>query len=1069
MKSNLFIKSMMRQPLQTLILVVIIGFVTFAFVLRTAEFIFVRSEITELSKLYRAVGFLRHESPWGDVSEGLALLETLPNVTDIENRVTLEAVLQEMRNFDVIGMQRGLPNEAQDRITELIFTARLDRMDIQNHWIRLFVFVQELYAGYPEHTNRNRPTLIVNTNTLNAAERDVVLNMQTGGIYTFRTAYYVQLDALGLPVLPRFGTQSGYLDLRHLNDDYFIFQTHQSSEEAYQSLLDNLQKNIQFLNHHQRAVTLIPTRDMASLPYLQTNASMRMGYDSNLRYAMLLTAGRFLNLQDDLQENPVVVINSTFAWLNRLVVGDFITITISETQTIERFSSRWNEFIVRSEPEDEPQHVMTLEIVGITQDLNRMLGRGSYGVTFMYVPASLIPHGIQLSAAYDLNIPGGWHDHHRPGIWSHFQLVDARYEQEFIQAYAPMFEALGQRLILFESGAAQFWQAVDPLLLIVSFNFVIFLLTFVFIIVFVLFILMKQRQKEIAILRALGITKKTINIYFLQLVCVYFIPLIFIGSFLGWLVSMQTIYNILEPIGMIIPAYEPTTEFSLQWFFICIAAIWVFMLITALINLHFVHKSSILNQLQGVKIKKIKKSKHIIDHTFIATGQTIHIRSILEQTLHTKYLYKIKNHATFIVRHIIRTPMKSCMYLLITIFIMFTLGWLQESIIRAEQSIHDLYDTHLIFGEVRQRDFFANTNDRLLFDAISRHTVDEVGGSGLIQDVYIEGAHFRSFIVPMDASGGFPDDWNLITGYDVRRPILSAENMATLDALMFFNDFDLMMQEYYLAGYGGLEIEFYMNKSYHDFVYLSGMPIPIIVPYAMLARRNVSVGDEVFIGLTQLSPWDWRPYHSVIIGTHNSHLPREAVQQAVFVPMDIMEYILGGMTFYSTFNFYINPQYNRTIIDVRDQLEFIVQRRRAGMISLDLHLMDQILVNLVTIARQTLLFLELVYPIALFVSLVLVFGISFLLQLQNKKMVAMLSMVGTPKKYIFMMLITENMLVALFGVFISVLFLAVMQINLDMHLMISIILFFIVLIASNVIGAVIILKKKSLALLQVNE
>ena len=75
MKGNLFVKSTLRQPVRTLLLLLLIGFVSFAFISRAVEYLVVSRETDRLAGYYRAIGSLEPEDPdaW-DVTEGASPL-----------------------------------------------------------------------------------------------------------------------------------------------------------------------------------------------------------------------------------------------------------------------------------------------------------------------------------------------------------------------------------------------------------------------------------------------------------------------------------------------------------------------------------------------------------------------------------------------------------------------------------------------------------------------------------------------------------------------------------------------------------------------------------------------------------------------------------------------------------------------------------------------------------------------------------------------------------------------------------------------------------------------------------
>ncbi|HHY35335.1 MAG TPA: hypothetical protein GX510_06875, partial [Firmicutes bacterium] len=56
MRKNVCLKSALRQPARTLVLVLLIGLISFAFVSKVAEYLVVNRETDRLAGYYRSIG-----------------------------------------------------------------------------------------------------------------------------------------------------------------------------------------------------------------------------------------------------------------------------------------------------------------------------------------------------------------------------------------------------------------------------------------------------------------------------------------------------------------------------------------------------------------------------------------------------------------------------------------------------------------------------------------------------------------------------------------------------------------------------------------------------------------------------------------------------------------------------------------------------------------------------------------------------------------------------------------------------------------------------------------------------
>jgi len=149
-------------------MVLLIGLATFAFYLRTVEYIVVREQIIELSGLYRSVGFIRPQNFWDDVSKSAEIISNSPHIGTIDRRVSVEGVLHNVRAYneddithetrgsniaDIGGLYPGVAHTDQLRVSEAIFYAQLEAVHLpQNPGDILWVVTQNVHilAGIPQ-------------------------------------------------------------------------------------------------------------------------------------------------------------------------------------------------------------------------------------------------------------------------------------------------------------------------------------------------------------------------------------------------------------------------------------------------------------------------------------------------------------------------------------------------------------------------------------------------------------------------------------------------------------------------------------------------------------------------------------------------------------------------------------------------------------------------------------------------------------------------------------------------------------------------------------------------------
>ena len=97
MKTNVFLRSTRRQPVKALCLLLVIAFVTFAFVGRVSEYLLIRQETERLEGYYRSSADLESlgGGVWADTSEAVAYLEACPDVEAVNTYDYLSGVMEE--------------------------------------------------------------------------------------------------------------------------------------------------------------------------------------------------------------------------------------------------------------------------------------------------------------------------------------------------------------------------------------------------------------------------------------------------------------------------------------------------------------------------------------------------------------------------------------------------------------------------------------------------------------------------------------------------------------------------------------------------------------------------------------------------------------------------------------------------------------------------------------------------------------------------------------------------------------------------------------------------------------
>jgi hypothetical protein len=117
---------MLRQPVKTTLLALLLIVASFSFVMRSVEHLVINEQINEISKFYRAVGFLSYDRDnhfVTDVRQGAEIVAASPHVRFSDERRLAEAILLDMPNTGSNnGTSGGMISRAFDSQEDAFFT-----------------------------------------------------------------------------------------------------------------------------------------------------------------------------------------------------------------------------------------------------------------------------------------------------------------------------------------------------------------------------------------------------------------------------------------------------------------------------------------------------------------------------------------------------------------------------------------------------------------------------------------------------------------------------------------------------------------------------------------------------------------------------------------------------------------------------------------------------------------------------------------------------------------------------------------------------------------------------------
>jgi len=195
-----------------------------------------------------------------------------------------------------------------------------------------------------------------------------------------------------------------------------------------------------------------------------------------------------------------------------------------------------------------------LEIVGTFDFINTsgMLGT-AWASTFVYIPDSVLPPDVALleyirTTAYE-GITGErgesvtivYDEGYIFAAWYSFVLNDARDADAFVVENSEALGALGFHIEFLPgvAGAQMFWESAEAILQTVSFNLAMFSIVSALVLVLVVFLYIRQRQKDYAIMRALGNPARRTNRQLIFTILLIALPTVIAGGIAGWFVAQK--------------------------------------------------------------------------------------------------------------------------------------------------------------------------------------------------------------------------------------------------------------------------------------------------------------------------------------------------------------------------------------------------------------------------------------------------------------------------------------------------------------------------------------------------
>lgn len=956
MKRRLFWKSVFRRPLAAVLILLLLGAAALGMGEKFTEYGAVSAQVDTLNDYYRPIGTLV-SSNW-DVRAGMDLVASSPYVDFLDTRRYASGVLDGIYNADIDGSSSDHEGSAASfgvNTSEILsWVTLLDKTYEEQEGSYLYTFrIADPLYGYPERAFQGMALQIWHEDAGEEAFPAEDATLTPGETYLIRCYYYDNVrDA------------SPY-HLRRADPNGKWFLTETEGEALLPILLADEDVALQEMNRHTMQV--VSTADMRKMPNVQESS-----------HSYYLEEGRWLDAEDQALANPVCVVHVGFAQLRGLSLGDEITLTLRDLPEayfgyiISDFQDSWDTYATQS---------VTLQIVGIYGTLSPNPVQMSYTSNYLYIPDSVMPEGF---GRRDGTVS--------PSSFS-FILRSPADKDAFLTETRPALLDLGLDVQFIERDWETFAAASDALKDSALSGLLLYGALFLTVAAVCAFVYVHQRTKEIAIARALGMgAGETLGGSFAPYGLLAAVG-IGAGSYFARRIAWGQILPKLEEIS-------PEPVVAPPWMHLALLGLCL-LLVAALpvfLGLRHSARRSVLEVLQGGTVRPRVDGAPASTPKGSPASQAVPGIVIPQAQISKKHRGGGAALARFTLRHALRSPVRTALYLCTALLFGISLAVIQQNLSQASSQIDALYETVQVTAEVVKTNPMASVNDGSGENGfIAQETIDQLLDTGFFSDYYAEAQKNNAIL-------------SLILPNQSGKVLHSVEKLVLLmpsDEAKFLSQEGNSIEIEYFPGYDG---SIFSQGNYGEANEL-GLPahaLPILLPRELYESWNAPGGSYFMLGCGD----NGRSVSVIIAGVYDGTYVNAG---AILMPTGVAQWIGVASLSYTKANFEVDRAKNRELPQLLAEADEIVSDPMAGSLPLSFLLWDEELREAIGPLNENVKVLELLYPLVLLLSALTAAGLTALLLVQRTKTAALLRVIGVSRIQARWMLGTELLLPALIG------------------------------------------------------
>ena len=1039
MRKNPFLKAVLRKPFRSLLMLLLMGAITYGITSHVIEYVIVLQMTNQLEKYYRPIGTLESENY--DVTRGRELVSHSPYIEFEDIRRIPQGILQGLYNADVSNSFNRAKTEKiklESYVSDVVFYGVLQEKKYvivgsgQYH----FTFkINKMEVGYPDYMPEDNLIHVKYQPETEGELKEEYDSLIVGEQYLVR-AYYDENSPQSMNRSAQIieGKIGKWFLLDKLTDDNLYFYPVKEGDTVDYSnrKLAGLKEHLEIVAQNQRAMEVHGTKDMSLMPPFQE--SSRTYY---------LVDGRWLDREDDLNKKNVCVVHSFFAEWRGLSLGDKINIELRDMggvyngYIIPLFPEMWNNWRSYKTVEKE------FEIVGIYDSvyLDLSTARGNR----IFVPDSCIPENFLLQT--------------REMIYSStysFVLKSAKDQQAFLIENKSKLEGMGITLSFIDNDADDFGIASKALKKSTQMSVAIFSATFLPVMVIVAFFYLSQHRREFAIARAMGIPRK-LAIYQVGVAAIWIgLSGIIIGGIAAWYKTLKEAKDLFK--GFVIPGViEYNSSLRIFWLLLMLLLFSLFVILI-LLGSCYIANQSVFDLLQGQKLNIGRKNMGQIngEKVDIQPDPRVKIDEKVEEIFYfsdsckefivdtigkknASRKYKLTTSIEYLYRHMLRSYGKLILMFIITLGFIATYSWFDIAIEKNKIEIDQLYNSTVIKGEILKEGIFDFSKGG---GFINPKVVNNLQDSGLIKESYLE----KTALV------------NGLTGFN---PHKTYDRDAFIPgvAVVSFNEWD----RFFIETGAGITVKF--MKGYDEKVFMENESesVEAIVPERLMKKLGKRWGDIIYLIIKE----EYTPCR--IIGSYEGELSSAVLSDTIIMSEYHMEQLMGNNFFYVVTKFTFDSAKNKELLQKEKELKDMVSSAKFGSIEPRLVIWDEELQQVIEPMERNLSFLKIIYPIAVIVFTLIGGVLNFLIISFRAKEAAIIRILGGTKRKVRTLFIVEQGIIYLTGIILGVILIVMLQGGISPNILMNILLYLTGCTLGSILGSIFVTNKIPLELLQVKE